>query len=265
MLLALLSFARCGADLCTALYSSGGCSVCVSHFEDHHCAYHHPTRTCISWENASPEARAAMSYGPGCDCVKPSTPMPTPEPPAEAPLPGQCKLYTTCEECSMHYADRNCGWCSEAGNEGCIEFQGNETECNASNFYYHNNAKCGQKIPTPPEPWERYDANATFCYSMTGEWCEKCVAMDPTKHCGWCHTTKECIMGDELGPYFGACPDWSIEVDNKCLGKVSKKAAIGIRVTVGVLITAITIVCVMGCVKSLRRKKTQEPRYDEVQ
>ena len=183
---------------------------------------------------------------------------------ASAPITGQCHLYTTCETCSLHYADRNCGWCSESGKEGCIEFAGNETKCATDKFYYNGNAKCGAEIPQPPQPWERYDANATFCYAMTGDWCEKCVSTNASMHCGWCHTTKECIMGDELGPYFGSCPEWSITTDDKCLGKVSAKTALVIRIVVGIIITVITALCIFGCVIVIRRPKQQEAAYDEV-
>lgn len=266
MLLPLVAFVACDTDYCSTVWGNSSCSECVSHFAVYRCAFSHTDKKCKSWDRATPKEREFMSFGPKCDCNHPSTPKPTPEPtPLHEPIHSQCSLFTTCQECSLHYADRNCGWCSESGRQGCIEFTGNETACDLNQFYYKNNAKCGEKIPIPPEPWERYDANATFCYSMTGEWCEKCVSLDPTKHCGWCHSTKECIMGDEAGPYFGECPDWSIQADDKCLGKVTKGAAIAIRVSVGVLITALTLVCIYGCVKTFRKPKNQEPRYDEVQ
>lgn len=181
-----------------------------------------------------------------------------------APITGQCNLYKDCESCSLHYADRNCGWCDEDGKQGCIEYDGNNTQCDASKFYYNGNARCGSEIPVPPQPWERYDANATFCYAMSGEWCEKCVSLNTSMRCGWCHTTRECIMGDEQGPYFLSCPDWSFTADDKCLGTVSKGTAIAIRVTIAVVISIISALSVLGCVVVIRKPKNQEPTYDEV-
>ena len=164
-----------------------------------------------------------------------------------------CSMYTNdgCDTCTLHYKDRNCGWCATCNK--CMQYNGNETDCNLSEFYYNQNAKCGGDIPGPsPTPWPHYEANATFCYAMSDDWCQKCVSENVSMQCGWCHTTHECIMGDAIGPFFGSCEEWSFTEDNKCLGKVSSGAVIGIRVALGIFITIVTAVSIFGCYKVIK-------------
>ena len=183
---------------------------------------------------------------------------------ASATILEGCDLFKTCDECSLHYADRNCGWCEKS--KQCMADEGNETDCPQDMWYYHGNAKCGEEIPLPPEPWPRYEANATFCYSMTGEYCKKCVSTNTSMKCGWCHDTKECIMGDENGPYFAPtkCEKWSYEVDDKCIGKISKKAIVAIRVVIAIFITVVTALSMLGCYKVIKKPKTLDSGYEQV-
>ena len=271
VLATLACFGEASSNYCTMFYGSD-CQWCVSHYADQHCGFFLGNKTCISWDDASSAERGAMLYGPQASCSSetPSTPVPTPEPTAApGPIVGdECGLFADCDECSLHYADRNCGWCAE--NNKCMKSAGEATKCPANKFYYNNNAKCGEKIPDPVEPWPRYDANATFCISLSGDWCEKCVSTNVSYSCGWCHTTNECIQGDAIGPLFGTCEDWSFvdadgTPDDKCLGLVSKGTRVAIRVTVAIVITVITALCVAGCAHVIRKPKVSACTYDEVQ
>lgn len=180
-------------------------------------------------------------------------------------LEGSCEMYTSehCETCVSHYKDRNCGWCRTTNS--CIQYKGNETACNLTEFYYKQNAKCNDPIPPPsPTPWPHYDADPTFCQKMTDEYCTKCVSANVSMSCGWCHTTKECIMGDALGPFFLSCDEWSFTEDNKCTGKVSKGTIIGLRVGIGIFIAVISVLCILGCIKVIRSPPPEDlnPTYE---
>ncbi|OHT12767.1 Plexin repeat family protein [Tritrichomonas foetus] len=180
-------------------------------------------------------------------------------------IENQCGIYTNdgCDTCTIHYKDRNCGWCKSTNK--CIEYKGNETDCDLTELYYNQNAKCGAEIPPPsPTPWPHYEANATFCYAMTGEWCQKCVSTNVSMSCGWCHSTKECIMGDAIGPFFGQCEKWSFTEDSKCTGKVSHGTIVGLRVGIGIFIAVVCALCIFGCYKVIKSPPSEDldPTYE---
>lgn len=180
-------------------------------------------------------------------------------------LDGSCDMYTSenCESCVSHYKDRNCGWCRSSNK--CVQYKGNETDCDLNDLYYNHNAKCNEPIPPPsPTPWPHYDADPTFCYQMKDNYCTKCVSANISMSCGWCHTTKECIMGDALGPFFLTCDEWSFTEDNKCTGKISKGAIIGLRVGIGVAIAIIVVLAIFGCYKVIKSPHSEDlnPTYE---
>ena len=178
-----------------------------------------------------------------------------------------CDIYTKdgCETCTNHYRDRNCGWCSETNK--CVDVVGNETQCNFSMLYYNHNAKCGEAIPQPsPTPWPHYEADPTFCYKMTGEYCKKCVSTNVSMSCGWCHSTNECIMGDALGLFFLSCPEWSFTEDNKCLKKASDSTILGLRVGLGLFVGIVILACIFGCYKVIKSPPSEDldPTYEVI-
>jgi hypothetical protein len=67
-------------------------------------------------------------------------------------------------------------------------------------------------------------------------------------YCGWCEATKECVMGDAAGPFFGRCEKWSIvgndESMKHCEGvlNTAQKVGIGVGVSIGgILLIAIAV------------------------
>jgi hypothetical protein len=145
---------------------------------------------------------------------------------------------------------------------------GASANCTAEHFYYANNAKCQATIPPSTTPWPRYQANPTFCYDMTDSNCKKCVKSNVSMQCGWCHKTGECIMGDNKGPYFGTCGDWSIESDSSsmghCSGELSKQAILGMAIGIPIAV----IVIIVAIIVTLRLRKKRQGRdkqsYEEV-
>jgi len=267
-LLAMLSFFYVfglSALSCQLLYDKEGCAVCVTHYADRQCGWCSTSNTCLPYSE-NDKCPNHFYYGPKANCSsenpEPYTPTPAPTP-SPTPLPHQCEMYTSegCNVCTGHYADRNCGWCAETGK---CEYS-NTSVCNKQSFYYGDNAKCGKPIPTPtPTPWPRYEANATFCYSLTDSWCSKCVSTNKDMKCVWCHETRECVMGDSYGPFFGTCKGkFSFEDDNQCKGIASKNTIYTVRIVVGIIITAITVFSILGCYKAI--KTPSEPvGYDNI-
>jgi hypothetical protein len=176
-----------------------------------------------------------------------------------------CQQFAGCDACTLHYADRNCGYC-QTSNE-CVN--GATANCSAQHFYYANNAKCQETIPPSTTPWPRYDANPTYCYDLTDSNCKKCVRSNVSMLCGWCHGTSECIMGDKFGPYFGNCRDWSIESDpdsmGHCSGELSKRAILGMAIGIPVGVIVVVVVAVIIGLKC-RKKGQGRPNqsYEEV-
>ena len=196
-------------------------------------------------------------YGPAATCSGPAPlPTPTPEPtPYPTPLPGdQCGNYKDCDTCTSHFADRNCGWCMASGESGTC-YEASKSTCDAKYFYY-NTTVCNQPVPPPsPTPWPRYEANTTFCKLLSGTWCEKCVSTQPNMSCVWCHASKECVMGDSEGPFFGSCPSntFSYKADDQCLGKIAKGKILAIRIVVGILVTAFIAAGIFICYKEIKK------------
>jgi len=250
MFLFLAIFGLSDNDICTTLYA-GDCPICISHFADRQCGFCDTTKTCMLANQSSKCTKFLV--GPGTECGK--EPAPTPVLPTYTPVPvysGPCDIYSTCEECTVHgKSDRNCGWCQTTGK--CEHI--NESKCNETSFYHDNNAKCGAIIYPTVTPWPRYDANATFCYSMTGTWCQKCVSANVSMQCGWCASTKECIMGDELGPLFGSCKDWSYTEDDKCLGLISPGKIVAVRVVIAIVITVLIVFFIFSCYRIIKNPK----------
>jgi hypothetical protein len=185
------------------------------------------------------------------------TPLPTPFIPSPEFANPSCENYLGCEFCTSHYADRQCGWCNET--QSCVEAEV-PGSCNVSLLYYANNAICGYPVPPPdPTPWPSYNPDATFCYSLTSTWCENCVTKDRNMSCGWCHATKECVMGDEKGPYFLTCDDWSFgNATDRCLGKSSPSTILAVRIGVSIAAASIIILWIIGCYKVVKQPATVE-------
>jgi hypothetical protein len=240
-------------NICANLYST--CSTCISHYADRQCGWNFTSSQCTSYPNGT--VGPGVAFGPDCSCsnpsMTPSPPTPTPVTPPPVVFPDECASYSSCDTCTLHYADRQCGWCQDSSPR-CIRYNETAPTCNYSAFYYDNNAKCNATIPPPdPTPWPRYDANPSFCYSMTDSWCKKCVSTNKSLSCGWCHSTNECIMGDREGPFFGSCANWMIEDDDKCLGKLSPNQILGIRIGLSVALVVLVGICVFGCYKVIKR------------
>lgn len=258
-------------DLCSKLYSvnESWCPICVSHYADRQCGWCMTSKKCIEASSAS-TCPNAFYYGPETDCsasTPPKTPTPFPKPTSvpEPFNPDECKMYKECGECTLHYGDRKCGFCSDSPKSlsGTCMSTINST-CPHDRFYFNNNAKCGAEIPPPtPTPWPRYEANATFCYSMTGKWCQKCVSSNKDMHCIWCHSTKECVMGDADGAYFlgNKCESYSYEEDTKCTGKISDGAILGWRIGISIFIATVSVLCIIGCYKIIKKPKEAQ-EYD---
>lgn len=259
----LLSVLARSDDICSILYSKTNCSICVSHYADRQCGWCKDGSQSRCIEASSSGTCKKFFYGPNTDCsAENPPPLPTPFPlPPSPPTPfpaSECSYYKTCEQCTPHYGDRQCGWCDAEG-VGCVAVANNT--CPHDKFYYNNNAKCGAVIPPPtPTPWPRYEANATFCYAMTGKWCQKCVSANKDMHCIWCHSTKECVMGDADGAYFLAnkCESYSYDEDTKCTGKISDGAILGWRIGISLFIATVSVLCIIGCYKIIRKPKTEE-------
>jgi len=244
--------------ICSALATNcslyGDCRTCSAHYGDRFCGWTTGGK-CVDCDNATIDCSNA-AYGPKANCNGPTygpTPSPTPStPPTPPPIPENCSAYNeSCDICTRHCADRHCGWCIDGANYGCV----NASSCPPAKLYYGDNAKCGGRIPPPnPTPWPRYDANATFCYAMRGQWCYECVSANASMACGWCHSTKECIMGDQQGPFVIACDSWSWGLDDKCLGKASRGTILGLQVGIPIFITAVIVLGVLGCYKVIRKK-----------
>jgi hypothetical protein len=177
-----------------------------------------------------------------------------------------CAMFTEinggCEQCTVHYGDLNCGWCSTT--KTCED--AGKTTCNRSNFYYAGNAPCGGSIPTPtPTPWPAYDAKPEFCSSLSGTWCDNCVTKNASMNCIWCHKKKQCVMGDAYGAFFLAneCESFSYRNDDKCQGKIGKTSILLIRIFLALFIAVVTAVSIFGCYKVIRKPKQNE-NYQEV-
>ena len=231
------------------LYSNS-CEICVTHFSDRKCGYCRSTKSCI-YENETCSTDQFI-YGPKAKCSdeKPIPYIPTLTPtPLPSLLPNSCSIYNNdgCSICISHFGDRNCGWCSTTNS--CENI--NTTKCEFSNFYFNGNAKCGSKIPTPlPTPYPRYEADPTFCLKLTNTNCPKCVSTNPNKSCIWCHESKECVMGDSLGPLFGTCQGkFSTKLDAFCF-KSSSTWSVYIWITVAILVTFATIIGFILCYKA---------------
>lgn len=236
---------------CDLLYTSDGCGVCVSHYGDRQCGWCGASQKCVSVGD-NEKCDSKLYYGPNQKCDADPAPTPTPEPTTE-PVPAlddQCGFYSDCEECTIHWTDRKCGWCGSSAK--CIQYNANGTDCPDDQLYYNNNAKCGAVITPVPTPWPRYYADPGFCSSMTGSWCKKCVSKNTSMSCGWCGETKECVMGDAFGPLFGTCDSWSYSEDRKCTGKMTKKSILAVRLTVAIAISIIAVAGIVLCIKSFR-------------
>ena len=241
------------------------CPVCITHFADRQCGWCKSTGKCISYDESS--TCSDFYYGPDADCndatPAPYSPTPAPEPTA-TPLPQQCELYTSdgCEICVSHYGDRNCGWNNVA--KKCEAFD--SKTCNESDFYYADNAKCNEPIPGPsPTPWPHYVANTSYCRALTDSWCTKCVSSDPSMSCVWCYDTNECAMGDSSGFFFGTCKSYAYTNDDKCQGKISNGAIIGIRVGLAIFITIMIALGVFICWRTIRTPADDNAKYENVQ
>jgi len=248
---------------CTLLYNDS-CPICVTHFADRQCGYCRATKKCISIKEDCPAAD--FYYGPSAKCTDehPAPYNPTPSPlPAPTPLPENCDIYTKdgCEVCTNHYSDRKCGWCSKTNK---CESSGSTT-CPKTDFYYGGNAKCNAPIPLPTRtPYPRYEADPTFCQKYTGTDCPKCVSTNPNMSCIWCYSSKECVMGDSVGPFYGQCPDndFALELRGRCFASASTWT-LNIWITVAFLVTIAIVLGVYGCctASSLKEKAAQ---YDAV-
>ena len=71
-------------------------------------------------------------------------------------------------------------------------------------------------------------------------------------------------MGDALGPFFLTCDDWSFTEDNKCTGKISRNAIIGLRVGIGLVIAIIVALAIFGCYKVIKSPQSEDlnPTYE---
>lgn len=245
-------------DICTTLYKDSGCPICISHYADRQCGWCSDLGDCVSLENHKCQS---YLYGPEARCD--GAPVPIPPTPTSVPTPApfnhsECHLYDSdCETCTKHWNDRHCGFCAEEGKQGCFHFE--DSTCSPQHFYFNGNAKCYAVIPTPkPSPIPPFDRIPDFCAKMTGDWCTKCVSTNKSMHCGWCHTTKECIMGDANGPFFLGCEEWSFEEDDKCKGMISKSAALGLRIGIGLFVGSVVVICVVGCYRVIRKRREPE-------
>jgi hypothetical protein len=250
---------------CATLYYD--CTSCITHYADRQCGWNQSSSKCVDCNSTN---CASFIYGPTATCTNPTlTPSPSPVPtipPAPAPDFGSnCSLYPSCAECTVHTTDRNCGWCNSSRH--CIAVNGSES-CPQDKFYFGNNAKCGDPVPPPdPTPWPRYDPDATFCYAMTGQWCQKCVTANKSMNCGWCHGSQECVAGDAQGPWFqtAACGNWSFTETDLCLGRVSSGQILAIRIGVGIAIGIIIVVSLAGCYVIIRKPNaTDRGGYAEI-
>ncbi|KAH0789558.1 Plexin repeat family protein [Histomonas meleagridis] len=249
------------ASDCDLLYTSDGCSLCVSHYADRQCGWCRSSKKCITVSGNETCPSGQLYYGPNQDCEAEPGPTPVPMPsPTKQPIPifTDCDQYTSCEECTIHYKDRGCGWC--ATNNKCIQ----DGNCNYSDYYYNNNAKCGAPIPPTPQPFPRLESNTDYCISMSNTWCIKCVSSNTTQSCGWCASTKECVIGDALGPLFGSCDSWSYTEDQKCTGIISKSGIVAVRVVVGIVVAAIIAAGVFICIRAFRKQKEVNVEYDSI-
>lgn len=248
---------------CDTLYTKDGCPICITHFSDRQCAWCADSNKCVAFNQSN--SCQKLYYGPEADCSRaPSkvTPTPAPIPPPEPKITG-CSHYTSdgCDVCVTHYKDRNCGW--NAQDNKCEN--ANETKCPQDKFYYGTNAKCGQPIPPPtPTPWPKYEVNTSFCRSRSNTWCSKCLE-DPEQRCVWCHETRECVMGDKDGFFFGTCPGkYSHVDDDQCKGLASKGAVIGIRVGVAIWIVVMSLLGIWGCYYFIKQPAGPSTKYDEI-
>jgi hypothetical protein len=242
-------------DTCS-IYTNDGCILCVSHYADRQCGWLASSTPpqCVFRPNSTDPN---IIFGPGSQCSGPRpspgptlTPIVTPTPYSFSP--DECGNYGACTNCTLHYSDRQCGWCGSTNQ--CVQYNGSATRCNLSEYYYNNNAVCGGEVPPPnPTPWPRYAADPDFCYAMTDQWCKKCVSSNKSQSCGWCHSTKECIMGDLRGPLFGSCDNWMPLEDDQCLGKLSSGAIVGVRVGLSLAIALLVVLAVLGCYRVISR------------
>jgi hypothetical protein len=248
------------ASLCTSLYSD--CPTCISHYSDRQCGWQNATGQCLA---SNESTGSAFLYGPSASCFGPAVPSPTAAPPAPSagPFPAtECAFFSDCESCTVHWGDRQCGWC--AASSACTAYTGATTACDLSQFYSKGTAACGAPVPPPdPTPWPRYQKNATFCYSLTNSNCQKCVNTNASLYCGWCRETKECIMGDALGPFFGTCGEWSIPANDASMSKCSAGLSVGATVglSVGIPVAVIIIVVVVVCVVCRRARRRGAAGY----
>lgn len=179
----------------------------------------------------------------------------------------ECSMYNSdgCTVCTTHYLDRNCGWNSR---DNICENK-NLTTCPDNEFYYKDNVKCGNtNFPTPtPTPWPVYEVNTSFCRALSGSWCSKCVSTNVNYSCVWCHSTRECVMGDKDGFFFGQCPDEkgvSYKDDDRCKGIISKGGIIGVRVGLGLVCALFTALGIWGCYHFIKTPAVETPKYDEI-
>lgn len=165
-----------------------------------------------------------------------------------------CPIYTDCESCTFHYADRNCGWCTTE--QKCIRYS-NSSQCNGT-FYHGSDTKCGEKTPTPtPTPFPRFEINETLCRLYDDTYCGQCVrASTNTTTCVWCPSTRECREGDENGVFFNSytCPGHITTDDDTCKGIYSKKKILAIRVGVGVTVGVLFILSIVFAIYVVLKK-----------
>ncbi|KAH0789736.1 Plexin repeat family protein [Histomonas meleagridis] len=254
------------ASDCDLLYTADGCQLCVSHYADRQCGWCRSSKKCITLAGNETCPTGDLYYGPDQDCSREPLPTPVPTlPPTPKPIPimDGCDKYTTCDECTVHQEDRSCGWCRTSNK--CMSSSVIITgECNVSDFYFENNAKCGAPIPPTPLPWPRLESDTDYCVALSNSWCLKCVSSNTSKSCGWCGSTKECVQGDAFGPLFGSCDSWSFTEDQKCTGIISKGGIIAVRVVVGIVVAAILVVGVIICLRALRKLKEAKVEYDTI-
>ena len=83
------------------------------------------------------------------------------------------------------------------------------------------------------------------CAQASGTDCTNCMSVRGNYKCGWCSSTKQCVPGDENGPFIGTCPDWHNESDAVCVKESSialpNPARIGVLVGI-IIVNTITFV-----------------------